>query len=169
MIRAALLSAVVAASGLAPAAIAQPLPEGGATAQEIADWLRREGLDAEVRSEGDDVWVASGANGLSWDLNAYDCQAGRCASWQFSAGFVMDRLPDGVLNDWHLRHRYIKAFSVAQGDGVAVLAQYDVLLAPGTTWEGMSEHLYLFAGTLPEFAAHIGFTPLGPDAAAGDD
>lgn len=166
MIRAALVSAVLAVCAAAPAAQAQPLPQPGATHQDIADWLGREGLDAEVRTDGSGAWVASGANGLSWDVNGYDCENDRCSSWQFSAGFLMDRLPDGLLNSWHTERRYLKAFSAPEGDGVAVIVQYDVLVTPGLGWEAMREHLYLFAGTLPEFADHIGFVPLEDAAQA---
>lgn len=160
MTRAALIAAVLAVSAVAPSAQAEPLPQGGVTYQDIAAWLVREGLDAEVRTDGEDTWVASGANGLSWEVNGYDCQADRCASWQFSAAFLVDRLPEDALNSWHARWRYLRAYSAPRAAGTAVVAQYEVLGAPGLSWEAMREHLYLFAGTLPHFAEHIGFVPL---------
>lgn len=141
---------------MAGPALAQPIPEGGATAEEIAGWLRAQGLDAAVREDATGPQVASGANGVSWDLVGYDCQAGRCASWQFSAGFLIPDTPEGAVERWNQERRYLKAFAVQRPEGLAVVAQYDVLLAPGLTWEGMTEHMRLFASVAPLFAAEMG-------------
>lgn len=161
MIRAACLAAVLAVSAAVPA-LAQPLPQGGPSHQEIADWLRREGLDAEVRSEGEETWVASGANGVSWDMNGYDCAEGRCAAWQFSAAFLVDGLGPDTVNRWNTERRYLKAFSAPHPEGAAVIVQHDILVTPGLDWAAMTEHLRLFAGTVPAFAEHIGYVASAP-------
>lgn len=151
-----LLITTAALSLAAGAAQAQPLPQGGATAPEIVSWLQGQGLDAAVRSEGETPSVASGANGVSWELNGFDCQAGRCASWQFSAAFLIPQIPEGAVERWNLERRYLKAFEIEAQDGTAAVAQYDVLVTPGTTWEGLTEHMRLFASVAPLFALEMG-------------
>ena len=140
----------------ATASVAQPLPQGGATAPEIGAWLQDQGLDAAVREDAAAPAVASGANGVSWDLNGFDCEAGRCASWQFSAAFLIPNIPEGAVERWNLERRYLKAFEFQAAEGTAAVAQYDVLITPGLTWEGMTEHMRLFASVAPLFAADMG-------------
>lgn len=153
MIRAALSLAVVFAAGTVQA---QALPEGGATAQEIAGWLQGQGLDAAVRTDSESPSVASGANGVSWEMNGFDCEAGRCASWQFSAAFLIPAIPEGAVERWNMQRRYLKAFEMTAQGGTAAVAQYDVLITPGVTWEGMTEHMRLFASVAPLFALEMG-------------
>lgn len=148
---------IAAAIGFATtAAQAQPIAQGGATAPEIAVWLQDQGLDAAVREDASAPAVASGANGVSWDMNGFDCQAGRCASWQFSAAFLIPNIPEGAVERWNLERRYLKAFEIEAQGGTAAVAQYDVLITPGMTWEGMTEHMRLFASVAPLFAADMG-------------
>lgn len=138
------------------AANAQPISQGGATAPEIAAWLQGQGLDAAVREDAEGPAVASGANGVSWDMNGFDCEAGRCSSWQFSAAFLIPNVPEGAVARWNVERRYLKAFEIEAQGGTAVVAQYDVLITPGTTWEGMTEHMRLFASVAPLFAVDMG-------------
>jgi hypothetical protein len=148
------LSAVVVAFAMAIASptVAQPLPSGGPNADEVAGWLRGQGLEAAV--DGDHV--RSGANGVSWDLTGFDCAAGRCRSWQFSAGFLIPDMADGAVARWNRERRYLKAFELERPDGTAAVAQYDVLITPGMTWEAMTEHMRLFASVAPLFAVEMG-------------
>ncbi len=143
---------IVAAMALAGTAQAQSFPAGGPTLEEVSTWLRGQGLDTRV--EGDRV--QSGANGVSWDLTGFDCTAGRCRSWQFSAGFLIPNMPEGAVSRWNLERRYLKALEVPSADGPAVAAQYDVLITPGMTWDAMTEHMRLFASVAPLFAAEMG-------------
>ena len=154
MLRTAIFAAAVIA--MPGAVAAQPLPEGGATAREIVGWLQDQGLDAAVREDAAAPAVASGANGVSWDLTGFDCEAGRCASWQFSAAFLIPNIPEGAVERWNLERRYLKAFEFQAAEGTAAVAQYDVLITPGLTWEGMTEHMRLFASVAPLFAADMG-------------
>lgn len=154
MLRTVFIAAALTA--YAGAAVAQPLPQGGATAPEIVAWLQDQGLDAAVRTDAEAPAVASGANGVSWDLNGFDCQAGRCSSWQFSTAFLIPNVPEGAVARWNVERRYLKAFEIEAPGGMAVVAQYDVLITPGTTWEGMTEHMRLFASVAPLFAVDMG-------------
>ena len=154
MLRTAFIAAAVGFA--ATAAQAQPIAQGGATAPEIVAWLQAQGLDAAVREDAAAPAVASGANGVSWDMNGFDCQAGRCASWQFSAAFLIPNIPEGAVERWNLERRYLKAFEIEAQGGTAAVAQYDVLITPGMTWEGMTEHMRLFASVAPLFAADMG-------------
>ena len=147
-----LAAAVSLAMAVASPALAQSLPQGGPNAEEVAGWLRGQGLDAAV--EGDHV--RSGANGVTWDLTGFDCEAGRCRSWQFSAGFLIPDMVDGAVARWNRERRYLKAFELERPDGTAAVAQYDVLITPGMTWEAMTEHMRLFASVAPLFAVDMG-------------
>jgi hypothetical protein len=144
--------AVMAAMLAASPGLAQPLPAGGPNAEEVAGWLRQQGLDAVIESDQ----VRSGANGVAWDLTGFDCAAGRCQSWQFSAGFLIPDMPEGAIDRWNQQRRYLKAFEVERPDGTAAVAQYDVLVTPGMTWEAMTEHMRLFASVAPLFALEVG-------------
>lgn len=155
MIRTACLT-LAALTISAAAAQAQPLEAGGATAQEIETWLLGQGLDAAVRTDASQPSVATGANGVSWEMNGFDCQATRCASWQFSAAFLIPSVTDEAIARWNVERRYLKAFRIQTDDGAAAVAQYDVLITPGTTWEGMTEHMRLFASVAPLFAVDMG-------------
>ena len=154
-IAAAAAAAVLFTAG---AASAQPIPEGGLTAPEVAAWLQAQGLEVQVGT-GEQPSVSTGANGVSWDVAGFDCVEGRCSSWQFSAGFLMDSLAPDAINTWNRDWRFLKAFSLPQDGGVAALAQYDVLLVPGTTYEGLTDHMVLFATVAPRFGEHIGWQP----------
>lgn len=145
--------ALVAVAAAQPVA-AQALPQGGPTAGEVAQWLQGQGLDATVRAGENQV--QSGANGVSWDLVGFDCEAGRCQSWQFSAGFLIPAMPDDAVDRWNQQRRYLKAFELVQPEGTAAVAQYDVLITPGMTWEAMTEHMRLFASVAPLFAVEMG-------------
>lgn len=153
MLRATLIAAAVLTAGQAAA---QPLPEAGPSAAEIATWLQGQGLDAVVRETGDAPRVASGANGVTWDMTGFDCGDGRCRSWQFSAGFLIPTMPDGAVERWNQQRRYLKAFELEQPGGTAAVAQYDVLITPGMSWEAMTEHMRLFASVAPLFALEMG-------------
>ena len=143
-----------AAVAFAQPAAAQVLPQGGPTAGEIAQWLRSQGLDAVVSDDA--TQVQSGANGVAWDLAGFDCEAGRCRSWQFTAGFLIPAMPDGAVDRWNQQRRYLKAFELTRPEGTAAVAQYDVLITPGMTWEAMTEHMRLFASVAPLFALEMG-------------
>lgn len=154
MFRTAFIAAAIGFA--ATAAQAQPIAQGGATASEIASWLQDQGLDAVVREGAAAPAVATGANGVSWDLSGFDCQADRCASWQFTAAFLLPEVTDSAIARWNVERRYLKAFRMETENGAAAVAQYDVLITPGMTWEGMTEHMRLFASVAPLFAADMG-------------
>lgn len=160
------IAAAAAAASLlfAGSAQAQAVPEGGLTAQEVAAWLQGQGLEVQVGS-GEQPSVSTGANGVSWDVAGFDCVEGRCSSWQFSAGFLMDALAPDAINSWNRDWRFLKAHAFPHEGGVAALAQYDVLIVPGTTYEGLTEHMIVFATFAPRFGEHIGWvreTPTAP-------
>ena len=136
--------------------LAQTIPAGGATAQDIQGWLTAQGLDAAARTDAASPTVMSGANGVSWDVIGFDCQAERCGSWQFSAAFRADALQAGAVERWNAQRRYLKAFEATLDNQAVAVVQYDVLLVPGSTWEGLTAHMNLFAGTVPLFAIEIG-------------
>lgn len=154
-------AAAAFAVSMAGAAAAQAVPPGGLTAQEVAAWLQGQGLEVRLQ-EGDQPSVATGANGVGWDVLGFDCEAGRCSSWQFSAGFLVDAIAPDAISTWNREWRFIKAFSFEHEGGVAAVAQYDVLLVPGTTYEGLTEHMILFATFAPRFGEHIGWQPTTP-------
>ncbi|WP_296819311.1 YbjN domain-containing protein [Brevundimonas sp.] len=151
-------AAAAASLDFAGPALAQAVPEGGLTAAEIHAWLVAQGLDAEI-SAGEQPMVSSGANGVSWDVVGFDCEAGRCGSWQFSAGFLMDSIDPEAISNWNRDRRFLKAFAFGHDEGAAAVAQYDVLIVPGMTYEGLTEHLILFATFAPEFGRSLGWTP----------
>lgn len=142
--------------GMASAAHAQALPEAGPSAGEVAAWLQGEGLDVAVQNDAEAPRVSSGANGVSWDVVGYDCAAGRCRSWQFSAGFLLQAVNEGAAERWNINRRYARAFELDHAEGRAAVLQYDVMITPGMGWEAMTEHMRLFASLAPLYGLEVG-------------
>lgn len=149
-------TAALAWACAAGAVAAKDLPAGGMTLQEVAAWLQDQGYKAELKTDDSgDRYIASAAEGVNFDVHAYDCTGGRCTSIQMVAGFDLD---DGLsleqANDWNRGKRYAKAYLDDERDPYI---DFDINLSPGGTEAALNDNLGVWLMMLPAFRSHIGW------------
>ncbi len=147
------LVALTLAAGAACAteAWARDIPAGGLTVDEAADWVRGAGLPAEIATtDKGDRYIKSVQSGASFELDFYDCgKDGRCGSLQFQTSF---QRPGGFsidkINQWNGEQRYASAFLDGQH---SAFLHYDVSLAPGRTYEGLTDDFAVWRNDVVRF------------------
>lgn len=143
-----LLAAFAMTAGLA---VADDLPIGGMTAQEVANWMRGRGYSARVvRKSGDKYQVKSSAHGVNFHIDFYSCSRNnRCGSMQFVAGFhKRGGMTQGAANAWNRVSRWTTLSLDSDRD--PWLAR-DVLLSPGGTYAMLGKELSLWDTALTLF------------------
>lgn len=148
LLRLALSVAVFCCLGVA---IAAPIPDGGATADEVAAVIKARGFPATIGKDNDgDPTITSKFSDLYFEVHFYNCAKGRCAGIQFSKGFDM---PEGItlekLNDWNRNFRFGRAFRDNENDP---FVQMDVDVERGSTTESLANNLEMWLAVLDEFA-----------------
>lgn len=139
-----------------PAAQARPIPAAGLTVEEVAAFLKSAGYDAKIEKTDDGTpYVTSRASDINFDIDLYDCDAGRCRAIQFVASFDL-KAPLGAdkANAWNLSKRYVRVYLDKSGDPIFA---YDANVAPGGTYEALQDDLDVFTQFLPEMLEHIGW------------
>ena len=152
---AVLAASVAAAFCLAAPASAQIVPEGGIAPQEVADWLTGLELTPQLNDADGDAYIQVEADGLAWTVSFFDCEAGRCGSLQYTAGFANETITPEMVNRWNLERRYLKAYYRA--DGPTAVVQYDARIRPGDDIGQLADSLRQWAVLLPDFATHVGY------------
>jgi hypothetical protein len=142
-------------------ALAQDLPPGGMTANEVAAWLKRSGAPAEVKPDtttpGDQV-VSTVTDGVDVDIYLYQCagvgDARRCQSIQYATGWAPRAdLTMEKANAWNSSHRYIKAYLTEKG---SLYGEYDVDVSPGVAYELLDKSFDNWRSMLTEFKQFFG-------------
>ena len=133
-----LLSAFGAALLLAPAA---PALAQNVTADhdQIAEVMKGAGYRAELKGEGAERYINSGAGGHSFSLLFYGCDnAGdNCKSVQLYAGFTAEKKPSlEAMNEYAAKNRWGRIYLDDDGDPCI---EMDIDLEDG----GMSKELFL--------------------------
>jgi len=145
-----LVAVLLVAGGLQPAD-ARDLPAGGMTADEVATWLRSENYPATVKPDpttpGDQI-ISSSIDGISFDIYMYQCQAGRCRSLQYAAGWTSSTVTTDRINDWDRGNRYCRAYVAKSG---AAWCEYDIDIDPGGTYEALSHSLARWRSSVGDF------------------
>jgi len=147
---------LAAALILAPAAQAEDLHKGGMTGPEVVAWMQKAGYKAELgKDDGGDPMISSAAEGQTFKVYFYDCEAGRCKALQFSAGFDLKTpLTLDKINAWNRKNRYLKAYLDEDGDPYV---QYDVNVNAGRTVEGLDDDFGVWTGMIGDFTTFIGW------------
>lgn len=150
---AASLAALICLGGAAQAA---ELPKGGMSPKEVQVWLIDRGYKAEAAKNDDgEDYLKSVGEGVSFEVNFYDCKASRCTSIQFVAGFDLEeKLGADKANSWNSAKRYIDCFIDEEGDPWFT---YDVNLSPGGTREALDDNFGVWLSFLPDMKQHIGW------------
>jgi hypothetical protein len=152
--RGILITAFAASILAAGAARAGPLPDGGATAQEIAAVLQAKGYRAQIGTDRQgDPLITSAGEGSEFKVVFYGCKAGRCHSIEFSVAYD---LPDGIapakINDWNRKKRFGRAFVDEVNDP---FLKMDVDLERGSTTESVANNLDTWLAVLRDFRQFI--------------
>lgn len=123
---------------------------------ELARILQDAGYRATVGVDAvGDPMVTSTASGSDFSVFMYDCDAGRCGSIQFKAGFDLDPgTTTDAMNAWNEGMRYTNAYMDDEGDPWLEL---DLDLAEGSTDTQVVGYLQLWDTLMGQFQDHIGF------------
>jgi hypothetical protein len=155
IIRGRVICVALGLAMLAGPALAAAIPDEGLTLGEVATWLQRSGYKAEVKGSGEKATLASAADGLNFEIEMYDCVAGRCKSMQFGASFDFeDAMTLDRANEWNLKKRYAKVYIDDTGDPIV---QYDVNLSPGGSYEALDDDFGVWRMMMSDFADFIGW------------
>lgn len=141
---------------LAAPALARPLPPGGITRQEAADWLSGKGYPASVHPDSNGLSIiTSKISGVTFDIYFFGCEQDRCKGIQYAAGWSgVSAASIAKVNSWNTEYRYLRTYS---RNGDVIFAEYDVDISPGGAWELLDKSLERFGEMLPEFKAYMGF------------
>ncbi|MDE2006370.1 MAG: YbjN domain-containing protein [Rhodospirillales bacterium] len=149
-----LLAAMMAT---APGARAALLPDGGVTAEDVANVMRGHGLTVSIGKDGSgDPKIRSALGGVKYSVYFYECHhQPRCQSIEFSAGFGSGYFPAKALsrvNEWNMTKRFGKAYVTRDK---ALFVEYDIDLEHGATTEAVLNDLVRWEDVLPLFVKYF--------------
>jgi hypothetical protein len=139
--------------GLAPAAHATLLPDGGVTAQDVASVMKSANFTTEITTdkEGDPL-IRSSTKGSKFGVYFYGCRKSRCDSIQFSAGFDAKDVTPAKIADWNRTMRFGRAYLDASFEP---WVEMDLDLEHGGTTDGLANDLNRWLSVLSEFNKFI--------------
>jgi len=143
----------------ASAALAEPVPDGGMTAAEVAKVLQDQGYRAEITTDSaGDPLIESGVDGTHFSVYFYGCageEEPRCNAIQFMAAFDLE---DGTsferINLWNREHRFGRGYLDDENDP---FVEMDLDVEYGFTTEALANNLDTWSAVLPGFKEFIGF------------
>ena len=137
------------AAALAGPAAAGPLPDGGVTADEIAGVMRALKMAVEqTKDRQGDPLILSNAGGRKFGVYFYQCQAARCGSIQFSAGFEgAAGVPMVKIQDWNRTKRFGRAYT----DGGTLYVEMDMDVERGATTEALANNFERWVAVVEQF------------------
>lgn len=144
--------------GAAEAAKPKPIPAEGVTMEEVAAWLQSGGYQAQLKkTDAGEPYIASGAEGVNFDVYLDDCKAKKCTSIEFTAGFTLDGGLKGgpaKINEWNRDKRWVRAYIDKDNDP---WAEMDISVTPGRTWDAVDDDFATWRVMLDHFKTFIGW------------
>lgn len=134
-------------------ALAEDIPSGGLTMNEIVTWLQSQSYTTEIVPDTDGTkHVRVYYKGLKLGVYAFDCRGGdRCGSLQFSVGWAMHgRFDVSRMNEWNRDKRWCRGYFDRVNDP---WVEEDVDLTPGGTYEMLNDSLALFRQCVDNFTS----------------
>ena len=126
---------------------ARPLPNGGVTADEVAEVMKIMKLPVEqTRDKQGDPLIKSSSDGRRFGVYFYQCKANRCTSIQFSSGFN-DAVPVAKVMEWNRTKRFGRAYI----DGTTLYVEMDMDVERGATTEALANNFERWAAVLEQF------------------
>jgi hypothetical protein len=156
MIRA--IARTIAAAGLLAGTSHAMAHEAGTindiSGQELAGIMEDAGYRAVLGTDDlGDPMVTSAASGAKFQILMYGCDAGRCDSLQFNAGFDMEAGIDHArVNEWNRERRFGNAWIDEERDPWLEL---DLDLEGGATAAQVRDYVELWDALLGQFQAFI--------------
>jgi hypothetical protein len=140
-------TALAIALAATPMAHAKDIPSDGMTFDDAAAWLRDQGLEAKITTDGagnKNVQTATG--GIRFGVYLLDCSNDRCGSMQFAANWAASAKISGTrVNEWNRTKRWARAYL----DGSNRLwVEFDADLTPGGTYELLEDEFATWKKTL---------------------
>ena len=134
-------------------AAAEPLRDGGVTAQEVAGVLRTMKLPVQLTTdkEGDPL-IYSNIAGQKFGVYFYQCKGPRCGSIQFSAGFEgAELVPNEKVADWNRTKRFGRAY-LSNG---TLYVEMDMDVEHGATTEALANNLERWRAVAEQFPKYF--------------
>jgi hypothetical protein len=140
---------------VAGAASARDIPSGGLTREEVVTWLQGAGYQAQIVTDSaGKVFVSSAWGGHNFGVYMFDCNADRCGSIQFSAGFATHgKFDTSRMNEWNRDTRWARGYFDSTNDP---WVEYDIDLTPSGTYELLNDELATWHTALDRFVKHYG-------------
>jgi hypothetical protein len=134
---------------------AAALPDGGITAQEMADRLRAAGFPAEQSTDRDgDPLLKSAYEGTRFSIYFYECDHGsRCKSIQFAAGWEKVGTTQQRIAEWNRTKRFGRAYLDRTNDP---WVEMDVDLEHGATIEAVANDIDRWRAVLRDYRKFLG-------------
>ena len=140
------------------AVLAGALPDGGATAAEVAGVLQDKGYRAEITTDSaGDPLIDSAADGTKFSVYFYGCEGEepRCNAIQFMAAFDLEEgLSLEQINLWNREHRFGRGYLDDENDP---FVEMDLDVEYGFTTEALANNLDTWVAVLPGFKEFIGY------------
>jgi len=139
---------------LMPAALAEPLPDGGVTADDVEQVMRDKGFATEIGADrGGDPLIRSASKDLKFIVFFYGCdRKKRCDSIEFSARFSVNGVPAVKIAQWNRNKRFGRAYL---DDDLQPWVEMDLDLEFGATTEALANDLDRWAGVIGDFNKYI--------------
>ena len=142
----------------ASATLAEPVPDGGMTAAEVAKVLHDKGYRAEITTDSvGDPLIESGVDGTHFSVYFYGCEGEvpRCNSIQLMAAFDLEEgLSLERINLWNREHRFGRGYLDDESDP---FVEMDLDVEFGFSTEALANNLDTWSSVLPGFKEFIGF------------
>ena len=152
-----MLGIVVAACAIAAPVLGWAWPAEGLKTEDVADWLKRQHLDAQIDEPGagaSATVVRSQVDGTPFAIYLYECRKDRCASLQYEASFSnTENISLARLNNWNRQSRYVRAYLDRSG---RVIGEYDLDIAPGVDAKGLDHSFRRWRSALSRFKQFVG-------------
>jgi Putative bacterial sensory transduction regulator len=136
-------------------ALAQDIPTGGLTMDEVITWLQSQNYSTQIVPDTDGTnHVRIFYRGLKLGVYRYDCSGDRCGSLQFSAGWAMHgRFDVSRMNEWNRNKRWCRGYFDRENDP---WVEEDVDLTPGGTYELLNDSFATFRHCVDDFTSMYG-------------
>jgi hypothetical protein len=141
---AAALAIAIATTTLAQA---KDIPSNGITFDDAVAWLKEQGHEAKISTDGaGNKNIETAAGGTRFGVYLLDCSNDHCGSIQFAANLPPSaKAPATKVNEWNRTKRWARAYL----DGSNRLwLEFDADLTPGGTYELLEDELATWKKTL---------------------
>ena len=130
------------------AGLGGPDARAGCDARGSGRYLGAHGMSAKLAtdSKGNEI-VSSSVSGINFDVYFYDCNAGRCSSIQFAAGWTNSSASQARINEWNTTKRYLRVYFKP---GKIIWAEQDLVVSHGTT-ENIDDYLTWWEKMITQF------------------